>query len=341
MVGKIKQHGISGTVQWSIDDEGLMLFEPVNGNEGTLADSKREKSNHCYSREWEKYRFFIKKIEAIGRVYLPENSMGMFSGCAKLASIDLSHFDTSKVTEAQFMFYCCRALKSLNVSNFDTSKVVDMSNMFEDCWKLTSLDLSHFNTENVKNMDNMFHECESLKTLDLSGFDTSNVTSMSFMFSGCSSLTSLDLSHFDMSKVTDMGYMFHGCGELVNLDLTGLKDFEGKGTSCILDNCDSLSNLSLSENVEKATNDLILLHTILYYTPSSFLLSHERIQVANVLLRYFEEWLNIDLSKEKELLKSITKKEDINGITAWKSETHPVKKSSRYPRDYMGLWNDL
>lgn len=201
-----------------------------------------------------------------------------------------------------------------------------LKELFADFSNLRTADLSAFETSQATSMYGMFNRCRFLTDIDLSGFDTRKIIDMRFMFSGCSSLTSLDLSHFDMSKVTDMGYMFHGCGELVNLDLTGLKDFEGKDTSCILDNCDSLSNLSLSENVEKATNDLILLHTILYYTPSSFLLSHERIQVANVLLRYFEEWLNIDLSKEKELLKSITKKEDINGITARKSETHPVKK---------------
>lgn len=33
-------HGISGTISWTLDDEGTLLFEPVNGKEGTFANTK-------------------------------------------------------------------------------------------------------------------------------------------------------------------------------------------------------------------------------------------------------------------------------------------------------------
>lgn len=33
--------GISGTVKWKLDDEGTLFFEPVNGKEGTFADTKK------------------------------------------------------------------------------------------------------------------------------------------------------------------------------------------------------------------------------------------------------------------------------------------------------------
>ena len=51
----------------------------------------------------------------------------MFSLCNRLTSLDVSKFDTSNVTDMNFMFFCCSSLTSLDVSKFDTSKVTNMS----------------------------------------------------------------------------------------------------------------------------------------------------------------------------------------------------------------------
>lgn len=322
----IVHYGRSGSVRWSIDDEGLMLFEPVDGNEGTLANSQYRKSEQCFAREWREYRISIKKIKAIGKIYLPENSINMFGGCVKLTSIDLSHFDTSEVVKAQYMFYACSSLTALNVSNFDTSKIADMSCMFSDCFSLTSLDVSNFDTSNVTNMRSMFRDCSALTSLDLSNFDTSNVADIDFMFSGCYSLTSLDISNFDLTNATDLCRMFQDCDKLVNLDLSGLKSLAGKNTFCIFERCESLSNLVLCDDVEKATDSLVIPYTILDYVPDFCLLHDQRIKIASVIIRYVEEWLNTDLSKEKEELKTIKKENGINGISVWKSKAHPIKK---------------
>lgn len=84
--------------------------------------------------------------------------------------------------------YGCPSLTSLDVSAFDTSKVTNMADMFSYCSSLTSLDVSGFDTSRVKSMYEMFNCCESLTSLDLSSFDTSKVTDMSEMFYGCDSL---------------------------------------------------------------------------------------------------------------------------------------------------------
>ena len=96
----------------------------------------------------------------------------------------------------------------IDVSNFDTSRVTTMGYMFSGMSSLTSLDLSNFNTSNVTEMNHMFFQVRSLTTLDLSNFDTSKVTTMCRMFDSMSSLTSLNLSNFDTSRVTNMEYMF-------------------------------------------------------------------------------------------------------------------------------------
>ena len=51
-----------------------------------------------------------------------KNMQGMFYSCG-VSSLDLSHFDTSKVTLMNTMFRNCMELQSLNVSSFDTSSV--------------------------------------------------------------------------------------------------------------------------------------------------------------------------------------------------------------------------
>ena len=114
----------------------------------------------------------------------------MFSCCKNLTTLDLSHFDVSKVTDMSWMFSGCKNLTSLDLSNFDVSKVTDMSYMFYNCGSLTSLDLSRFDVSKVEDMSSMFYGCGSLTTLDLSSFGVSQVTDMSRMFEDCESLAS-------------------------------------------------------------------------------------------------------------------------------------------------------
>ena len=54
------------------------------------------------------------------------------------------------------MFCGCSSLTSIDVSNFNTSKVTTMSNMFQDCGSLTQLDVTNFDTSKVDNMTQMF-----------------------------------------------------------------------------------------------------------------------------------------------------------------------------------------
>ncbi len=83
------------------------------------------------------------------------------------------------------------SLTSLDVSNFNTSKVTSMLRMFSELNSLTSLDLSNFNTSKVKYMFGMFSS--ALKTLDISSFDTSSIVSMDYMFNGCDVLATVKL----------------------------------------------------------------------------------------------------------------------------------------------------
>ena len=128
----------------------------------------------------------------------------MFSS-SKLTTLDVSNFDTSKVTNMNYMFSNSAATEIKGLENFDTSNVKYMSRMFEET-KATELNISNFNTSSATRMYRMFYN-STATILDVSNFDTSNVIDMSYMFY-MSKVTTLDLSNFDTSKVTDMGSMF-------------------------------------------------------------------------------------------------------------------------------------
>ena len=205
-------------------------------------------------------------------IFLNEDSSHMFSDFSNMQSLDLSRFDTSKVTDMSYMFYECAAIEELDLSNFDTSNVTNMASMFDGTYHLIALDLSNFDTSNVTNMSSMFncHECDCaytqinlssfntskvtnmqdmfysvpLEQIDLSSFDTSNVTDMSGMF-GYSAFKTLDLTHFNTSKVTDMSGMFQN-NSLNNIDLTHFDTSNVTNMSYMFAYSNYLTNLNLT-----------------------------------------------------------------------------------------------
>ncbi len=142
------------------------------------------------------------------------NMRAMFAN-SKLTTLDVSNFNTSKVTDMSYMFGVTK-INTINVSNFNTSNVTNMSGMF--FWtQATTLNVNNFDTSKVTDMSAMFQESQA-KTLDVSNFDTSKVTNMRAMFRAAKA-TALDLSNFDTFNVTDMSEMFYD-SKVTTLDLS-------------------------------------------------------------------------------------------------------------------------
>ncbi len=141
----------------------------------------------------------------------------MFKDCAAIKTLDLNHFNTSKVTNMNSMFSGANELRVLNISNFDTSKVTDMAYMFYQVHGITSLGLGNFNTENVTTMEGMFAEMKGIVDIYLTNFKTPKLTNVSRMFQrfNPSSITIRsgedNLKHiyakndFDISNITEEG----------------------------------------------------------------------------------------------------------------------------------------
>lgn len=179
----------------------------------------------------------------------------MFSSCTSLETLDLSSFNTEKVTTMATMFENSKHLRSLKLpKGFIGSSVTDLNATFKGCESLTELDLSGSNSENVKEMNEMFYGCRALSKLDLTDFKTGQVTTMENMFCICSTLETLDVSSFNTENVTTMLGMFNNCSSLRSLDLPGFNTANVTQMSSMFKKCSSLRSLDLSSfNTRKVT----------------------------------------------------------------------------------------
>ena len=182
----------------------------------------------------------------------------MFSSCTSLETLDLSSFNTEKVTNMVTMFENSKHLRSLKLpKGFIGSSVTNLKAMFRGCESLTELDLSGSNSENVKAMEEMFNGCKALSKLDLTSFKTGQVTTMENMFSDCSTLETLDVSSFNTENVTTMLGMFNNCSSLRSLDLSSFNTRKVTGMQNMFEGCTNLESIDLSsfdtENMRSMT----------------------------------------------------------------------------------------
>ena len=182
----------------------------------------------------------------------------IFSECVNIISIDLSKFNSEKITNMSYAFYKCKSLSKINFSNINTLNVNDMSYLFCRCKSLINIDISNFNTSKVNNMKDMFSWCESLIEINLSNFNTKNVTDMYGMFCGCKSLVNLDLANFNTNNVTDMNLMFCGCR---NLEIINLENFRTDNVTDMIDmfsGCQKLKKENIITHDNKIKNVKII-----------------------------------------------------------------------------------
>ena len=134
-----------------------------------------------------------------------------------LHSLDLSNWETSRMTDANSMFRECSSLQLIDVSNWKTQALVGAGCMFYQCSSLQSLDVSNWNTQALTNGYYMFAQCSSLQSLDVSKWNTQALASVDGMFRECSALQLLDFRKANFNKVNSAGLTFGKCNALVEL----------------------------------------------------------------------------------------------------------------------------
>lgn len=119
---------LCGTCEWAIDGDGRLTVRPLgDGTSGELADWGDTAAPWCSQRSFIKSAVIKPGVSA-------KTCRSMFLSCSWLVSLDLSSFDTSKVTDMSSMFSYCSSLKTIFVSRLFTTDEVEMSNcMFDGC----------------------------------------------------------------------------------------------------------------------------------------------------------------------------------------------------------------
>lgn len=163
--------GIYQGLNWLVDDTGLLYIS------GTYNDTMNT------AVPWTSYAEYITNVRVTATGVT--STSGWFSNLVNLSAIDLSGFDSSKITNMDSMFYNCSSLKELNLNDFNTDSVISMRAVFHGCSSLEKLNISSFNTSKVTTAEKMFYNCSNLTTLDLSNFDFTSLNNGLDMFSGC------------------------------------------------------------------------------------------------------------------------------------------------------------
>lgn len=116
-------------------------------------------------------------------------------------TLDLSNFDTSKVTNMQRMFsnFCCYSV----VVPFNTQSVTNMAYTFQNT-RARTLDLSTWTTENVTTFQSMFNMAMFLQFLDIRNFTFNTNANTSSMFSMVSNCTVIVKDEATKTKVKSL-----------------------------------------------------------------------------------------------------------------------------------------
>lgn len=170
------------------------------------------------------------------------NMSKMFSQ-TNLAKLDLHGFKTENVTNMSRMFNGCQGLLDFDIGHFDASKVTSFAGMFANLPQINSLDLSHFKTKKVTDMSSMFSGDTALTDLNLMGWNTNQVGNMSQMFSN-TGLVKIDLSHFKTKRLTNVFGMFKGAANLKTVDLPKWNTRKVRHLNEMFMNCPKLVNVN-------------------------------------------------------------------------------------------------
>ena len=192
----------------------------------------------------------------------------MFYNLNYITEVDLSNFDSSKVTSMKKMFFFCHSLESINLTNLNTDIVKDTISMFDGCTSLKSIiDLINFNFSSVNNMNLMFYDCKALTSININ-INSSSLLNAIKLFYGCINLKKININLY-APNVIDLNDMFFKCNQLTSIDLSNSYLPSVLYMANIFQECISLKSVNLSniinnncEYIDNMFNGCFLLESI-------------------------------------------------------------------------------
>ena len=158
-----------GYAVYTENDNTLTFYydSGAQDREGEVYSKVKRSSN---SDLWGKHKADIKRVEFYPTFSQarPTSTSNWFNGCYNLEEIvGMEYLNTENVTTMYAMFNGTAkntgAFYSLDLSNFNTAKVTDMRYMFNSCSAVHKIAISDsWTTSQVTKSDNMFNGCKSL-----------------------------------------------------------------------------------------------------------------------------------------------------------------------------------
>jgi surface protein len=141
--------------------------------------------------------------------------MFMYSGQNKLKMLDVTNWDTRKVTSFHYWFRYGGIIERI-IGKLDVSAATNMDGMFWGTGNLQEIDVSDWRFNSLLKSAPQFYGCSNLTKLDVSKWNTENIENFSSAFTNIGSAyygdvnvnLELDVSNFDMKNATSIYNMF-------------------------------------------------------------------------------------------------------------------------------------
>lgn len=177
--------------------------------------------------------------------------------------INLTNFDTSKVTNSSGMFYNCEYLNIDDVLGLEDLVFTETTNMQNMLFKFgyyasrnhnssIVIDLSKWHPTKVTTLNSCFRQVYSnfpsgssrKLHFNLANWGVSNCTDFSNCFNSCKA-TTIDMTNWDTTKATTMNNMFNSCQFLEEVDLSSFTSESLKESSNMFLNCIRITKIDL------------------------------------------------------------------------------------------------
>ena len=130
-------------------------------------------------------------------VVLPTSTAYWFNGCSSLTTIEgLEYLNADSLKRADFMFCGCKSLTTLDLSGFNTYKLTSCHDMFSQCSNLHTIYGNRWNI--IANMSTTEKQKFMIWKM--------NHPNEHYMFGGCTSLVGGAGTQYDDSKTSDYEY---------------------------------------------------------------------------------------------------------------------------------------
>lgn len=154
-----------------------------------------------------------------------------FDLLSKDKNANLNVIDTSEITDMSYLFTGSRfkyKLRNITITGWNTSKVTNFEWMFAGCDEFDA-DVSNFDFKNSNgSFEKMFAGCLRFKGNGVDRWDIQPINAAA-MFLSCKQFN-MDVSNWDMSKCKNIKAMFERCAKFTNggnmkgLDKWGISD---------------------------------------------------------------------------------------------------------------------